>query len=223
MSDHAPARHGGLPDKRRAIAQAARSVFGREGYARAGVDAIAAEAGVSKRTLYNHFADKEQLFLSVALEGADAVTDAVRVLMERHLRKIVDLEEDLTAFCLERAQAVTEFPEHFALVRSIHAEVTRLPAAVLEKWMAHGPPSAHQRLAPYLQKIADRGLLVLDDAERAANRLNTLTMNDVLIRSFYGALPLPEPTVQEIVTDGVRDFLRLYAPPTTSPQSGEPA
>ncbi|MBL1090842.1 MULTISPECIES: TetR/AcrR family transcriptional regulator [Streptomyces] len=223
MSVPAPARRGGQPDKRRAIAQAARLVFGREGYARAGVDVIAAEAGVSKRTIYNHYADKEQLFLSVALEGADAVTDAVRVLMERHLRKIVDLEEDLTAFCLDRAQAVTEFPEHFALVRSIHAEVTRLPATVLEKWRAHGPPSAHQRLAPYLQRIADRGLLVLDDAERAANRLNTLTMNDVLIRSFYGALPLPEPTVRDIVTDGVRDFLRLYAPPKAPPQSREPS
>ncbi|KUL38503.1 TetR family transcriptional regulator [Streptomyces sp. NRRL F-4489] len=200
-----------MPDKRRAICRAARVVFGREGYTRAGVDVIAAEANVSKRTIYNHFADKEQLFLAVAVEGADAVTDAVRELMERHLRKIVDLEEDLTAFCRDRAKAVTEFPEHFALVRAIHAEVTRLPAPVLEKWMAHGPPSAHQRLAPYLQRIADRGLLEFDDAEKAANRLNTLTMNDVLIRSFYGAIPLPEAVVEEIVTEGVSAFLRLYA------------
>ncbi|MEU1788779.1 TetR/AcrR family transcriptional regulator [Streptomyces sparsogenes] len=217
MPGAAPRASGGLPDKRRAISRAARRVFGREGYARASLDVIAAEANVAKRTIYNHYAGKEQLFLSVAIEGADAVTEAVRVVMERHLRKIVDLEEDLTAFCLDRVKAVTEFPEHFALVRTIHAEVTRLPDAVLEKWMAHGPPSAHKRLAPYLQKIADRELLAFDDAEKAANRLNTLTTNDVLIRSFYGAVPLPEPEVEEIVTEGVQAFLRLYAPPSAAP------
>ncbi|MEV5986378.1 helix-turn-helix domain-containing protein [Streptomyces sp. NPDC052051] len=52
----------GMPEKRRSIAQAARAVFGREGYSRASVDANAVEAGVSKRTIYNHFTDKEQLF-----------------------------------------------------------------------------------------------------------------------------------------------------------------
>ncbi|MFI0976013.1 TetR/AcrR family transcriptional regulator [Streptomyces sp. NPDC021093] len=222
MTVQVPARQGGRPDKRRAISEAARRVFGREGYVRASVDAIAVEANVAKRTIYNHFTDKEELFLSVAVEGADAVTAAVRVLMERHLWKIVDLEEDLTAFCLDRANAITEFPDHFALVRTIHAEVTRLPAGVLKEWMDHGPPSAHQRLAPYLRRIADRGLLEFDDAEKAANRLNTLTMNDVLIRSFYGAVPLPGSAVEEIVNDGVDTFLRLYAPAPSVPAPSAP-
>ncbi|UNO41984.1 TetR/AcrR family transcriptional regulator [Streptomyces sp. MST-110588] len=217
MPDRSPTRSGGQPDKRRSISQAARRVFGREGYARANLDVIAVEAHVAKRTIYNHYTDKEDLFLSAVVEGADAVTEAVRVLMERHLRKIVDLEEDLTAFCLDRAALMAEFPDHFALVRTIQAEVTRLPPAVLRKWMAHGPPSAHQRLAPYLRRIADRGLLEFDDAEKAANRLNALTMNDVMIRSFYGALPLPRPVVEEIITDGVQAFLRLYTPSTAPP------
>ncbi|MBC2875866.1 MULTISPECIES: TetR/AcrR family transcriptional regulator [Streptomyces] len=217
MSLTSTARPRGLPDKRQAISEAARRVFGREGYARASLDVIASEANVAKRTIYNHYADKEDLFLSVAIEGADAVTDAVRALMERHLRKIVDLEEDLTDFCLDRARAITEFPEHFALVRTIHAEVTRLPADFLETWAAHGPPTSHLRLAPYLRKIADRGLLVVDDAARAAHRLNTLTLHDVLIRSYYGAVPLPDAETEEIVTDGVRTFLRLYAPAPGSP------
>lgn len=213
MSPTAHPRSRGLPDKRRAISQAARRVFGREGYARASLDAIALEADVAKRTIYNHYADKEDLFRSVAVEGGDAVTETVRALMERHLRKIVDLEDDLTAFCLDRARSVTEFPEHFALVRTIHTEASRLPAAFLETWAAHGPPTAHLRLAPYLEKIAERGLLAFDDAARAAHRLNTLTMNDVLMRSYYGAVPLPDAEVEEIVTDGVRAFLHLYAPP----------
>ncbi|MEV5983655.1 TetR/AcrR family transcriptional regulator [Streptomyces sp. NPDC052051] len=200
----------GMPEKRRAIAQAARAVFGREGYSRASVDTIAVEAGVSKRTVYNHFTDKEQLFQAVALEGAEQVTEAVGEILERHLRKILDVREDLIAFGLERVAAVTAFPDHFALVRTIEAEVTRIPPVVLEAWKEVGPLSSHKKLAPYLRRIADRGLLVLDDAERAANHFNLLTITDVNQRTFYGALPLPESETADIVIDGVDTFLRLY-------------
>jgi AcrR family transcriptional regulator len=207
------ATHYVLPDKRAAIVRAARAVFGREGYTRASVDAIAAEAGVSKRTIYNHYNDKEQLFLSVALAGAADVTKAIGEIMERHLRKIVDIEEDLIAFSLDRVAAISAFPDHFALVRTIEAEVTRLPPDMLEAWKEAGPLSAHIRLAPYLRRIADRGILAIDDAEEAANQLTLLTVTDVNQRSFYGAIPLPQEQVDEIVTKGVRTFLRLYLPP----------
>ncbi|MFI1825891.1 TetR/AcrR family transcriptional regulator [Streptomyces sp. NPDC020412] len=200
----------GMPEKRRAITAAARAVFGREGYARASVDVIAVEAGVSKRTIYNHFTDKQELFQTVALEGAQQVTDAVGAILERHLRKIVDLREDLIAFGLERVTAVTDFPDHFALVRTIEAEVTRIPTAVLEVWKEIGPLSSHKKLAPYLARIAERGLLRLDDAERAANHFNLLTITDVNQRTFYGALPLSESEVRDVVVSGVDAFLRLY-------------
>ncbi|HEX6471016.1 MAG TPA: TetR/AcrR family transcriptional regulator [Streptosporangiaceae bacterium] len=206
--------HYVMPDKRAAIVRAARAVFGREGYTRASVDAIAAEARVSKRTIYNHYTDKEQLFLSVALAGAADVTKAIGEIMERHLRKIVDIEEDLIAFSLDRVAAIRAFPDHFALVRTIEAEVTRLPPDMLEAWKEAGPLSAHIRLAPYLRKIAERGSLVIDDAEEAANHLTLLTVTDVNQRSFYGAIPLPQEQVDEIVTKGVRTFLRLYLPPS---------
>ncbi|MDX3380425.1 TetR/AcrR family transcriptional regulator [Streptomyces niveiscabiei] len=200
----------GMPEKRRAIMRAARAVFGREGYTRAGVDTIALEAGVSNRTIYNHFTDKEQLFQTVALEGAEQVTAAIAEILERHLRKIVDVREDLIAFGLERVAAVTEFPDHFALVRTIEAEASRIPTDVLEAWRDVGPLSAHKRLAPYLRRIGERGLLVLDDPERAANHFNLLTITDVNQRTFYGALPLPDTEVNTIVVDGVDTFLRLY-------------
>ena len=45
-------------DKRRAIIDGALAVFARDGYTRASIDAISAEAGVSTRTVYNHFTDK---------------------------------------------------------------------------------------------------------------------------------------------------------------------
>jgi AcrR family transcriptional regulator len=50
--------------------RAARAVFARLGYTRASTELIAGEAGVSTRTLYNHFATKDELFRSVLIEGA---------------------------------------------------------------------------------------------------------------------------------------------------------
>ncbi|RDI53930.1 TetR/AcrR family transcriptional regulator [Nocardia mexicana] len=218
MSELRPQRRG-RPDKRQAILRAARKVFGSDGYSRAGMEAIAAEAGVSKRTIYNHFTDKEELFLDVALEGADDVTATIARIMDRHLRKIVDLEQDLVDFSLDRIAAVTEFPDHFALVRVIEAEANRIPPPILRAWIDAGPQTAHLRLAPYLRRIADRGLLRIDDADTAAAHLTLLTITDINNQTFYGAKPLGDDTVREIVTAGVRAFLRAYQPHPSRPQN----
>lgn len=50
------------PAKRKAILEAAETLFLRNGYDGSSMDAIAAEAGVSKLTVYSHFTDKETLF-----------------------------------------------------------------------------------------------------------------------------------------------------------------
>ncbi|MDR3081738.1 MAG: TetR/AcrR family transcriptional regulator [Streptomyces sp.] len=213
MTGRTPPPHG-RPEKRRAITQAAREVFGRDGYSRASVDAIASSAGVSKRTIYNHFADKEQLFQTVALEGAHEVTAAIEQIMDRHLHKIVDLEQDLIEFSLDRVAAVTAFPDHFALVRAIEAEANRIPEPILKAWIEAGPQTAHLRLAPYLRSIADRGLLLIHDAEQAASHLTLLTITDINQQTFYGAVSLPQERVTDIITAGVRAFLRCYAPAT---------
>jgi TetR/AcrR family transcriptional repressor of mexJK operon len=49
-------------EKRAAILDAAMALFPARGYDGASVEAIAQAAGVSKLTVYSHFADKEALF-----------------------------------------------------------------------------------------------------------------------------------------------------------------
>jgi AcrR family transcriptional regulator len=53
---------------RRAVPAAARSSFGRKGYAQTSVDEIAAAAAVTKGAVYHHFAGKEALFRAVHRE-----------------------------------------------------------------------------------------------------------------------------------------------------------
>ncbi len=204
--------HRGMPEKRKAIVRAARAVFGREGYTRTSVDTIAAEAGVSKRTIYNHFADKEQLFQEVALAGATEVTTAQVQIADRHLYKIVDLERDLVDFALARVASLTVFADHWALVRTIEAEATRIRPAVLEAWQEAGPRETHRELSRRLAQFAEQGLLEVADYDQAARHFNLLTFISVTQPSFYGAIPLGQERIDELVADGVRTFLRLYRP-----------
>ncbi|MFJ2575350.1 TetR/AcrR family transcriptional regulator [Kitasatospora aureofaciens] len=203
----------GRPEKRKAITRAATAVFGREGYVRASMDAIAAEAGVSKRTVYNHFADKETLFLSVALESSGELTEKIRDLVDRHLGKIVDLRQDLTDFAVDRARAVLSAGDHGALGRAIRAEVANIPADVLEAWLEAGPVASLRDLAERFEALAGRGLLVVDDPALAAEQFTLLTFHGVAERSFWGAVPVPDEEVGRIAALGVDAFLKIYGAP----------
>jgi len=61
----------GPHSKRLRILEAARHVCAREGYEAATMEAVAAEARVSKGTLYNYFESKEHLFLATVLHDYD--------------------------------------------------------------------------------------------------------------------------------------------------------
>jgi AcrR family transcriptional regulator len=57
--------------KTREIARAAFTVFSKNGYALAGVEQIAIEAGIGKSTVYEYYKTKEELFLAAIMEGAE--------------------------------------------------------------------------------------------------------------------------------------------------------
>ena len=57
-----------VPTKKELIVAAARKLFASEGFGAISMDAIAAEAGVSKRTVYNHFDNKETLFGEIMID-----------------------------------------------------------------------------------------------------------------------------------------------------------
>ncbi|MFJ6985467.1 MULTISPECIES: TetR/AcrR family transcriptional regulator [unclassified Streptomyces] len=200
-----------------AMAGAACTVFGREGYARASVDALAAEASVSTRTLYNHFpGGKAELFSTVVAWTAAEVKDAQLARLRAVLDpgrppRPEDLKRDFTALARAFVGLMTEYPNHFALVRHIHAEADHVPAEVLQAWRAAGPEPVGAALTATLEWLADAGLLDLHgDAALAASHFLALISHTLTEESHHGVRPLSDQETERLISGGVAAFLRAY-------------
>ncbi|MFD3515314.1 TetR/AcrR family transcriptional regulator [Streptomyces sp. NPDC058657] len=204
---------GRLVEKREAIMRGARTVFGRDGYTRTSVGAIAKEAGVSTRTIYNHFENgKAELFRIIVVEGAVQIHDAQLDVIDRWLRKITELEADLIDFGRAWVKPLGTFPDHFALVRQLRAEVGHLPPELLKAWEEAGPVRVERALAERFRSMAEDGMLRTDDPRQAAAHFLQLISGEIIDRSYYGALPLPPEEVNGLIRSGVQAFLRGYLP-----------
>ena len=198
--------------KRDDVLRGALEVFASDGYTRGAVDAIAAAAGVSTRTIYNQFGGKAGLFAATIRHSADAVADAQIEVIRRHLGKIVDLEGDLVAFGLEWVTPLPQFAAHFALVLQVNAEAAHIPQEALDAWREAGPRRVQREVARHLQQIGEWGLLEIDDAALAASQLAWLVAGEVDARSFHGLRPLPAEERERLVVAGVRTFLHGWSP-----------
>lgn len=205
--NNAPPR-GGLADKRRAILAGALTVFARDGYSRASIDAIAAEAAVSTRTIYNHFGDKAELFHVLITESATRVADAQIAIIDRYLHKVTDLEADLVEFAQVWATPVPDHADHFALIRHINADAGHIPQDAIDAWLQAGPLRVRRALARRMNQLAGQGLLRVDDPEWAAiHFVRLVTGGNRVLRSS----PLTQQEITEMVTTGVHAFLHGYA------------
>lgn len=199
--------------KHEAIAEAALRVFLREGYARASVDVIAADAGVSKRTIYNHFDDKRDLFLTMVSESsADLAADHVAI-AARHFDDVQDVRAALVGFGDEWLAPKGRRTDHAALIRLLIGEAAHFPDAA-RAWSDNGSELVLRNLAEHLRALTDRGLLGIGagEEEAAAGHYAALVRSPSSSRSFFGALPLPQAERDEIVRSGVDAFLRIHGP-----------
>jgi AcrR family transcriptional regulator len=200
----------GAPTKRAAIERAALTLFLRDGFARTSMDAVARTAGVSKRTVYDYYGDKQTLFLDVLARTQAAHQDHFREMLDRTLpTDAPDLEAALTAFGRAFASGVAQKSDRGAMVRLIVAEAAHFPD-LLERFRQVGPQQ--RMLADRLAQFADRGLLELPDPVEAAAYLGILVTARANDRTLYGTRPVPDDELAGLVASGVRVFLRAYRP-----------
>jgi AcrR family transcriptional regulator len=87
---HAPPLDVRLEVQRARLFEAAAAVFARLGYAEASAEAISREAGMSKATFYEHFANKEECILALFDEAAAQVTRAMAAAGQDHTHASYD-------------------------------------------------------------------------------------------------------------------------------------
>lgn len=193
--------------KREAIIAAARAAFVRDGFD-AAVDTIAAEAGVSKVTVYNHYGNKETLFMAVvgeALEGA--LAEAISGTAQR-LEESDDLRAALKWTATAWVTSMTH-PDLVALRHLVTSEVRRFPD-LGTAWREHGPDRAGPALAGAFERLITDGRLTMPDVNTAIIQLYALVLYPHLVHSTYGAT-LDRHTTDELIDTGVDMFLQYYA------------
>ncbi len=80
---HAPPLEIRLSRQRRRLFAAAAAVFARCGYAEATAEGIAREAGMSKATFYEHFANKEDCIIALFDAATEMLLDSMRAAAAR--------------------------------------------------------------------------------------------------------------------------------------------
>lgn len=208
MDERVRRRPGGRSaEKREAMLRGGLAVFGRDGYARAGIESIAREAGVSTRTIYNHYTDKAELFAAVIVASATRVADAQIALLASHLDGD---EPDLPGLARAWATPDPHFADHFALVLQVRAEVHHVPPEAREAWLDAGPRRVQAAIAARFARLRERGVLVFEDPDRTAGHFVALVAGEVSSRTVNGLLPMPQSEIDASADAGLAAFLRAY-------------
>jgi len=190
--------------KRQAILDAAKAMFTRHGFAGVSMDQIAAEAGVSKLTVYSHFGDKEALFAA-----------AVRAKCEEQLPDLFAAPRRGSL----RTQLLAIARGFFGLVMSEEAIAMHRMMLGSESddklrelfWQA-GPQRVQDSFAEFLRARVAAGDLLVPDVSRAASQFFCLLKGEPHARLMCGLSTGPTAAeAQAHIAATVDLFLRAHA------------
>lgn len=210
-----PRRGGGRPREadreqhHEAILDAATAVFLEQGYARASMTDIAARAGASKATLYARFPSKSTLF--AALMDRRSRTLQARVALEAdHLT--APPAKVLCDLWVGVLHIVTNEENH-RLHRLVQAESEQFPELAAAFWQ-NNTGRGLEVLKHYLGTLVERGTLVIENLDHAAEQFLGTLLGGTVIRLGYRQ-PLLFRNEEELarwVRSGVEAFLRAHTP-----------
>ncbi|MDQ3494747.1 MAG: TetR/AcrR family transcriptional regulator [Pseudomonadota bacterium] len=192
--------------KRAAILAAAQRMFTAHGYDGASMDQIAAEAGVSKLTVYSHFGDKDALFAA-----------AVRAVCESQMPPNLFVTEasgplhtQLTGIAHAFFRLITS-DEALSMHRMMLTQAS--DARVREMFWDAGPARVQEAFAGFLEARVACGELQVPEIRRAASQFFCLLKGELHTRMASGLCGRPtQAEVDAHVEATVALFLRAHAP-----------
>jgi TetR/AcrR family transcriptional regulator, mexJK operon transcriptional repressor len=192
--EQAEARHEELLDR-------ALDHFLDKGFEQATIEAIAADVGMTKRTVYARHADKAALFRAAvhrAIQRYSIPDDQIRA------TDVGDLTQTLTNLAMLRIDLVAS-PRGLKLQRIIQTESYRFPEIFTETYEIGALPTI-RFMASVLARETEAGNLAVEDPLAAANAFMSMVVTGP-VRFILAASPLSPRELEKRVAFGVRLFL----------------
>ena len=194
------------PERFRRIVEAAHSHFNAHGLERASVDAIAADAGVSKMTIYSHFSSKVGLFEAVIRDRTDRVMGGLAGV------EALDPTQPQKALLAVGEQFLTLAREEDVLgqFRLIYGAAA-VQREACRAFYRQGADRLIGDLAAYLRRADAKGTLNIRRPRQAADLFLSMFLGDGHIR---GLMMLDMPDAREdkaLLREAVRVFMAAYA------------
>ncbi len=197
--------------KKEQIRAGAQKLFLDRGFAATSTDAIAAEAGVSKQTLYVYYPSKEELLTDVLRhliedgprggppltieEASPGSRDELRRALDSLARKLISGLMD---------------PDYVALVRVIIAETRRLPH-LGQLFRSAVPERVLNNVAQLLKTARENGVIGAVDTDAASRAFVGPLLTYVLLDGLFVGDGPPRPPRPERIEAAVALFMKSIA------------
>jgi TetR/AcrR family transcriptional repressor of mexJK operon len=191
--------------KHAAILEAARALFARQPFDVVTMEAVAAQAAVSKMTVYSHFHDKETLFETLV----GAIADQMIAALSGPEHEGAGLRERLEAVGCDLL-GVLLGPGVCEMAHTLPGTLRTNRTLALRFYNA-GPGRVRAALAAIIAEAAGRGELAVDDARLAAEDLVCLWEGNRPAMTTFGlAEPASPEEIRQRAVRGTDVFLRAY-------------
>jgi TetR/AcrR family transcriptional repressor of mexJK operon len=175
------------------------------------MEEIAGLAGITKRTLYNNYADKEALFIEVVGDVtayADAFVAGLRDEFSTDITSTTKLRASLDDLGVRLALGIVR-PKVIAIRRLLIGEARAFPTLARE-YFDRAPGQVIEALAEWFALLDAAGMLRVGDARSAAAQFAYLVAGEHLDRAMLVGITPPRQQVMAAAREGVATFLARY-------------
>lgn len=189
----------------------ARDVFISQGFRGTTMDAVAAEARISKQSLYAAYVSKDGLFAAVVRDWVDRGYDAMRPHTDA-LATTDDVRGGLLRLAAVMQSGILS-PEVLAIRTLVTAEADQFPDVAAD-YVARSWDRNTRQLARALAALDARDLLDVPEPDLAADQLVWLVVGGPLnhLSLHAGARRPSARRLQAVAEEAVETFLRRYGP-----------
>jgi TetR/AcrR family transcriptional regulator of autoinduction and epiphytic fitness len=199
-------RHAnGRRDSREAVVDAAQRLFLQRGFGAVSMDDLSEAAAVARRTLYNQFASKEEIFREMLRR--------VSAQLEHALPAGIETSGDVEEVLRRAAQAILGLhkqPEYVGFLRMVVADSRQFPW-IAKAFAAVMDPQT-ERFARYLAHQTAMGILDCRNPTLAGHQFFGILNEFTLWPLMLGRKNLSVPT-DEVVEETIKMFLQHYRQP----------